>query len=100
MKETFRIYNMKKIIKSTLFLYNRYEKEKFNFFWFFIIYCNWKYHFRLDMVEQMKHCVNSKQIKQLLTFAQHNNHLNHRVKIIIIINVTREKDANISGLLK
>jgi hypothetical protein len=53
------------------------------------------------MVEQMKHCVNSKQIKQLLTFAQHNNHLNHRVKIIIIIiiiNVTREKDANISGL--
>ena len=48
------------------------------------------------MVEQMKHCVNSKQIKQLLTFAQHNNHLNHRV--IIIINVTREKDANISGL--
>ncbi len=51
------------------------------------------------MVEQMKHCVNSKQIKQLLTFAQHNNHLNHWVKVIIlIINVTREKDANISGL--
>ena len=77
------------------------KKKNLIFFDFFIIYCNWKYHFRLDMVEQMKHCVNSKQIKQLLTFAQHNNHLNHRVKIIIIIiiiNVTREKDANISGL--